>query len=107
MAIEKVLNRKMWPQYFGPMVVVSWNLGGTYIVCNMDGTLAHAPIAAFRVVPYFAHQELTIPDLKEHLDVSVACLCELERTTLVDPNNPEEEVESNIEEVEANNDNDL
>src|SRR6266702_4212455 len=43
MAIEKALNCKMWPRYFGPMVVVSRNKGGAYIICNLDGTLLHSP----------------------------------------------------------------
>ena len=53
-AIEKALNRKMRPRYVGPMIIVSRNRGGAYIICDLDGTLAHAPVAAFRVVPYFA-----------------------------------------------------
>ena len=53
MAIEKALNQKMCPHYFGPMVVISKNKGGAYIICNLDGTLAHSPVAAFRIVPYF------------------------------------------------------
>ena len=53
-AIEKALNRKMRPHYVGPMIIVSRNRGGAYIICDLDGTLAHAPVAAFRVVPYFA-----------------------------------------------------
>jgi hypothetical protein len=88
-AIEKALNRKMRPRYFGPMVVVSRNRGGAYIICDLDGTLAHAPVAAFRVVPYFARRELDIPDLESHLDVSIARLRELERTADADPDDPE------------------
>jgi hypothetical protein len=59
-AIEKALNKKMHPQYFGPMVVVSRNRGGTYIICDLDGTLAHAPIVAFRVVPYIRKMSLVL-----------------------------------------------
>lgn len=88
-AIEKALNRKMRPRYFGPMIVVSHNKGGAYIVCDLDGTLTHAPIAAFRVLPYFAREILILPDLEQHLDVSVARLRELERSTAPDPDNPQ------------------
>jgi len=63
-AIEKALNHKMHPQYFSPMVIVSQNRGSTYIVCNLDGTLAHMPITAFRMVPYFAHENIDLPDLE-------------------------------------------
>ena len=84
-AIEKALNRKMRPQYFGPMVVVLRNQGGAYIMCDLDGTLLHSPIAAFRVVPYFARDYIEVPDLEQHLDVSVARLRELESGTTVDP----------------------
>jgi len=80
-AIEKALNCKMWPCYFGPMVVVSRNKGGAYIICKLDGTLLHSPIAAFQVVPYFTQDHIDIPDLEQHLDISVKRLCELEAST--------------------------
>ena len=53
MAIEKSLYQKMQARYFGLMVVVSKNWGGTYIVCELDGTSIHRPIAAYQAVPYF------------------------------------------------------
>jgi hypothetical protein len=95
-AIEKALNRKMRPRYLGPMIVVSRNKGGAYIICDLDGTLAHAPIAAFRVVPYLARKSIDIPDLEEHIDVSVARLRELEYSTTADPDDPDSD---RIEEI--------
>ena len=73
-AIEKALNRKMRPQYFGPMVVISRNRGGAYIICDLDGMLGHAPIAAFRVVPYLAREKLELSDIEQYIDVSVSRL---------------------------------
>jgi hypothetical protein len=78
-AIEKALNRKMRPRYLGPMIIVSCNKGGAYIICDLDGTLLHAPIAAFRVIPYFTRQVLIIPDIDRLIDVSITRLRELER----------------------------
>ena len=86
-AIEKALNRKMRPRYLGPMIIVSRNKGGAYIICDLDGTLLHAPIAAFRVIPYFPRQVLTIPDLEQLIDVSISRLRELERNDEIDPDN--------------------
>ena len=71
-AIEKALNRKMRPRYTGPLVVVSCNRGGAYILCELDGTLSHAPFAAFRIIPYFAREHINIPDIQNHIDVTVA-----------------------------------
>ena len=88
-AIEKALNRKMRPRYFGPMVVISKNKGGAYIICDLDGTLAHSPVAAFRIVPYFCRENIDLPDLEQHIDVSAARLRELENTTTTDPDYPE------------------
>jgi hypothetical protein len=51
-AVEKALNCKMCPRYTGPLVVVSRNRGGAYILCELNGTLLHSPFAAFRVLPY-------------------------------------------------------
>ena len=45
--IEKSLNRKMRPRYLGPLVVLSRNRGGAYILCELDGSVFHRPIAAF------------------------------------------------------------
>ena len=89
-AIEKALNWKMRPRYVRPMVVISRNKGGAYIICDLDGMLGHAPIAAFRVVPYLAHEKLELPDIEQHIDISVSRLRELENTTNPDPDIPED-----------------
>jgi len=79
----------MHPQYFGPMVIVLRNRGGAYIICDLDGTLAHVPIATFRIVPYFARENIDLPNLEQHIDVLVAQLRKLEDMTVADPNYPE------------------
>jgi hypothetical protein len=52
-AIEKALNRKMRACYLGPLVVISRNKGGAYILCELNGSVFDHPFAAFRVIPYF------------------------------------------------------
>ena len=66
--IEKSLNRKMRPRYLGPLVVLSRNRGDAYILCELDGSVFHRPIAAFRLLPYLARKSLTLPD--DFLDIS-------------------------------------
>ena len=72
------------------MVVISCNRGSAYIICDLDGTLGHAPIAAFRVVPYLAREKLELPDIEQYIDISVSQLRELENMTNLDPNIPED-----------------
>ena len=76
-AVEKALNCKMRPRYLGPLVVVSRNHGGAYILCELDGMLVHSPFAAFRVIPYFARDHIDIPNLEDHIDVTVVRLREM------------------------------
>ena len=71
------------------MIVLSRNMGGAYIVCDLDGTLLHAPIAAFRVIPYFARQEIDAPDLELFIDTSNERISDMEHTTFADPDDPE------------------
>jgi hypothetical protein len=68
-AIEKALNRKMRPRYIGPYVVLARNRGGAYILCEIDGTVLDRPMAAFRVIPYFAREDLIVTD--EILDIDL------------------------------------
>jgi hypothetical protein len=80
--IEKSLNRKMRPRYLGPLVVLSRNFGGAYIICELDGSVLHRPIAAFRVIPYFARKSIPLP--RDFLDIDTSRLRELEQSTDID-----------------------
>ena len=39
--IEKLLNCKMHPQYLGPLIIINWNYGGAYILCEPDSSILH------------------------------------------------------------------
>ncbi|ETW76594.1 hypothetical protein HETIRDRAFT_455119 [Heterobasidion irregulare TC 32-1] len=69
-AIEKALNQKMHPQYLGPLLVISRNRGGAYILAKLDGSVFDRPVAAFRIIPYFACRSLKLADLEALLDIS-------------------------------------
>ena len=73
-AIEKALNRKMCTRYLGPLIFISRNRGGACILAELDGSLLHRPIAAFRVIPYLARERIEIPSLEDLIDISTACL---------------------------------
>jgi hypothetical protein len=84
-AIEKALNRKMRPRYIGPLVIVSRNKGGAYVICELNGSVFDRPVAAFRVVPYFARKSIPLPDLDQFLDISPRRLQEMESSDTSDP----------------------
>ena len=68
--IEKALNGKMQLRYLGPLIVISRNKGGAYIVAELDGSVFDRPIAAFHVIPYFAWTTMSLPPLDNLLDIS-------------------------------------
>ena len=68
--IEKSLNWKMHARYLGPLIVISQNKGGAYIVSKLDGSVFDCPVAAFQVIPYFTRQHIDIPPLNELIDIS-------------------------------------
>ena len=90
-AIEKALNRKMRARYLGPCIVVSKSKGGAYIIAELDGAVFDRPVAAFRVIPYFARASIALPPLDSLLDISTSRLTELEESTLIDPEDDEDE----------------
>jgi hypothetical protein len=83
-AIEKALNRKMRPRYTGPLIVISRNKGSAYILAELDGSLLDRPVAAFRVIPYFARTHIDLPPLDKLIDVSLERLRILQETTFED-----------------------
>ncbi|KZV59302.1 hypothetical protein PENSPDRAFT_595707 [Peniophora sp. CONT] len=87
---EKGLRKKMRKRYLGPLVVISRNRGGAYIVCELDGSVHHRPIAAFRLIPYFARQHIELPDLDGLLDISTARLREMEDSDDADEDEDED-----------------
>jgi integrase-like protein/reverse transcriptase-like protein len=90
-AIEKALNRKMRARYLGPCIVISRSRGGAYVVAELDGSVFDRPVAAFRVIPYFARSALEIPSLTELIDISQTRLSQMEESTLVDPEDDDDE----------------
>ena len=66
----------MKPCYLGPLIVVSRNKGGAYILCELDGTVLHRPIAAYRVLPYLARGTIYLPD--DFIDIDTTRLHQME-----------------------------
>jgi hypothetical protein len=80
--IEKSLNKKMRARYIGPLIVVSRNYGGAYILTELDGTVLHHPIAAFRLLPYFTHKSIPLPP--DFIDIDDTRLQEMEHSLTAD-----------------------
>ena len=101
-AIEKALNRKMRARYLGPLIVISRNCGGAYIIAELDGSVFDRPVAAFRVIPYFARTSLDTPSIDELMDISRSRLAEMENSTSDDPE--EDDFDDAIEDDDVGND---
>ena len=72
----------MRPRYLGPLIVVSRNYGGAYILSELDGSVLHRPITAFHVIPYLARKSIPIPE--QFIDIPESRLKELEETDDID-----------------------
>jgi len=80
--IEYALNKKMKPHYDGPFIVISRNCGGTYILCQLDGSIFHRPITAFRLLPHHACDSIYLPN--DMMDIDTQKLQELEQSNVED-----------------------
>lgn len=85
-AIEKSLDRKMFPRYFGPCVVIRRTKGGSYILAELDGSLLRGKYGAFRVLPHVARYHIALPD-------NIQDLINLSKDALEALTNEEEDVE--------------
>jgi hypothetical protein len=72
----------MRARYIGPLIVVSHNYGGAYILAELDGTVLHRPIAAFRLLPYFACKSIPLP--QDFIDIDDTRLREMEHSLTAD-----------------------
>ena len=85
----------MRPRYLGPLIVVLRNSGGAYVLCELDGSVLHRPVAAFHVIPYFARKSIPLPP--NFLDIDPKRLEELRTTSDIDAD-PEEDLEDENDE---------
>jgi hypothetical protein len=86
---KKALNRKMHPRYLGPLIVVTQNFRGAYVLCELDGAVLHQPITAFHILPYLARKSIPLPP--NFIDINEDRLEELRTTTEIDED-PNEQV---------------
>jgi transposase InsO family protein/molybdopterin converting factor small subunit len=52
---------KMKPRYLGPMVVLRRSRNGAYRLGELDGAVSSLRYAAFRLIPYYARSQSSIP----------------------------------------------
>ena len=90
--IEKSLNRKMRPRYLGPLIVIARNFGGAYILCELDGSVLHCPVAAFRLLPYLSRKSIPLPP--DIFDIDEKRLDELRTTSDIDEDPEDHSFES-------------
>ena len=81
----------MQPQYLGPLIVLSRNKGGAYIILELDGAVFNRPIAAFRVIPYFTHTKINLSPLNKLLDISWRWFQELKDSANLNPEDDDED----------------
>ena len=86
--IEKALNCKMRLHYLGPLIIISRNKGGAFIILELNGSVFNQPIAAFHVIPYFACAKIDLPPLNKLIDISQQQLQDLKNS---EATNPEDE----------------
>ncbi|KNZ79540.1 hypothetical protein J132_09268, partial [Termitomyces sp. J132] len=80
MITESLLSAKMLPWFHRSMVVLIRTQGRNYVVAKMDGTVWQERVAAFRVVPYCARKQLSLPGgIQDWINITPAKLKELRK----------------------------
>jgi hypothetical protein len=78
----------MHARYLGPLIVIARNFGGAYILCELDRSVLHRPVAAFRLLPYLAQKSIPLPP--NFLDIDEERLEALRTTSEIDDDINEE-----------------
>ena len=59
---EHLSSFKVFPRYYGPYIVVRRNLGGAYILSELNGAIHSQPYAAFRLISYIQRDSSILRD---------------------------------------------
>ena len=92
--IKKSLNRKMRAWYLGPLIMIEWNYRGANILCELDRSVLHRPVAAFRLLPYLTQKSISLPP--NFLNFNSECLKALQRTLDIN-----EDIDEDFEDLET------
>jgi hypothetical protein len=94
--IELDLSRKTKPRFFGPMLVVERTPRGAYVLAELDGAISKNHFAAFRIIPYYARSQSSIPVTKV-VELAEKELAELNEQDTTEPARDEFEVEMMVD----------